>query len=338
MSAEQAIHPPATTWKSAIREFQRPEIRASIWQIVTSLVPYVVLWWLMYLSLAYSYVLTLALGVVASGFLVRIFIIFHDCGHGSFFKSRRANEIVGFWSGVLTFTPFQQWRHSHAIHHATSGDLDHRGHGDIEMLTVQEYMRLTPFQQIRYRVFRNPLVMLTIGPVYTFVIGHRFVVAESGPRERRSVYLTNLALLAIILTFSFTIGFWSYLIIQLPIAIFGGGAAIWLFYCQHQFEGTYWADHAEWDYETAAIEGSSYFKLPRVLQWFTGNIGFHHIHHLSPRIPNYHLEACHKAHPRFQDATTITLRSSLAYFKLKLWDEEKHELIGIQELHAQQAS
>lgn len=322
------------SWKAVAARYQHPILNASIWQVISSFVPYVALWCLMMWTISFSYPLTLALAVVTSGFLVRIFIIFHDCGHGSFLKSKRWNSIIGFWAGVLTFTPYQQWTHEHAMHHATSGDLDRRGHGDIETLTVQEYLQLSPFQQFRYRVFRNPLVMLTVGPVFTFVIGHRLIPPGTGARERRSVHLTNLAILVIGVALSLVIGVWNYLLIQLPVAIIAGSAAIWLFYCQHQFEDTYWARHEEWDYEEAAMAGSSYFKLPRVLQWFTGNIGFHHIHHLSPRIPNYSLEAVHNAHPRFQEATTITLRSSLSYFTLKLWDEEQREMVGMREVRA----
>ncbi|MBC8159651.1 MAG: fatty acid desaturase [Roseiflexaceae bacterium] len=334
---ENASGAPADkSWKTVTAPYQRSVLNASIGQLITTFVPYVALWCLMAWTIRFSYPLTFALAVLASGFLVRVFIIFHDCGHGSFFKSKRWNNLVGFVCGVLTFTPYQQWTHSHAMHHATSGDLDRRGHGDIETLTVQEFLKLSPFQQFRYRVFRNPIVMLTVGPVYTFIIGHRLVPAGTGPREQRSIHLTNLAILLITVALSFAMGFWNYLLIQLPVAILAGAAAIWLFYCQHQFEDTYWARHEEWDYEEAAMQGSSYFKLPRVLQFFTGNIGFHHIHHLSPRIPNYNLEAVHNAHPRFQEATTITLRSSVSYFALKLWDEERKEMVGMKELRQRQ--
>ncbi|GAB4109904.1 MAG: fatty acid desaturase DesE [Roseiflexaceae bacterium] len=264
--------------------------------------------------------------------MVRIFIILHDCGHGSFFSSRRANEIVGTICGFLTFTAFFQWRHAHAMHHATNGDLDRRGHGDVPMITVAEYLAMSPWQQLQYRIFRHPLTLLLAGPFYSFVITQRFTYKDSGLRERLSVYGTNIVLLAILVLSYFTIGIPTYLMIQGPVIIFAGMIAIWLFYCQHQFEGVYFAHHDEWSYEDAAIKGSSYFQLPRILQWFTGNIGFHHVHHLSPRIPNYHLEACHEAHPYFQEATTITLRSSLSYFALKFWDEERGELVGLDQI------
>jgi omega-6 fatty acid desaturase (delta-12 desaturase) len=289
---------------------------------------------MMIASLAYPYWVTLALAVVASGFLVRIFIIQHDCGHGSFLPSKQASEIIGSICGLLTLTPFHQWRHDHALHHASTGDLDRRGHGDVHTLTVTEYLQLSEWQRLRYRIFRHPLAMLLIGPISTFIVSHRFVLPDGGPRERRSVYATNAAILIIGVAMSVWLGVWAYLSIFLPVTLIAGMAAIWLFYCQHQFEDTYWAKHGDWNYETAALEGSSYFRLPRVLQWFTGNIGFHHVHHLSPRIPNYNLEACHNAHPRLQQVTTITIRSSLQAFTLKLWDEERAQLVGMKEIHA----
>lgn len=335
MTSDRAVSPaPNSSWRAVVAAYQSPDLRRSIWQLVNSLVPYLLLWYFMVQSLAYSYWLTLALSVLAAGFLVRIFIIFHDCGHGSFFRSKRANAIIGTVCGLLTFTPYYQWRHDHAMHHASAGDLDRRGSGDVYTLTVAEYLRMASWDQLKYRVFRHPLVMLTAGPIYSFIVTQRFVLPNAGPRERRSVYATNITLLALIVIMSLTIGLWQFLLIQLPVALFAGALAIWLFYCQHQFEGTYWAHHDTWDYEAAALQGSSYFKMPRVLQWFTGNIGFHHVHHLSPRIPNYNLEACHNAHPRFQEATTITFGSSLKYFSLKLWDEESQRLVGVRELRA----
>jgi omega-6 fatty acid desaturase (delta-12 desaturase) len=319
-------------WRKIAVSFQQPNVKRSLWQVANSFIPYMLLWYAMIRSMEYSYWLTFGLTVLAGGFLVRIFIILHDCGHGSFFPSRKANEIVGSICGLLTFTAFYQWRHDHAMHHATNGDLDRRGHGDVPMLTVAEYLNMTPWQRLQYRVFRHPISLLLGGPFYSFVITQRFVLPSSGRRERLSVYGTNAALLAILIIAWFTIGIKAYLLIQVPVVIFAGMAALWMFYCQHQFEGVYFARHDEWDFEEAAIKGSSYFRLPRLLQWFTGNIGFHHVHHLCPRIPNYNLEACHEAHPRFQEVTTITLRSSLSYFALKFWDEERQELVGLKDI------
>ncbi len=322
------------TWRRATQEYQHAHTWYSVWQVVSSFVPYLLLWYLMVLSLAYSYWLTLGLALLAAGFLVRIFIILHDCGHGSFFTSRRANAIIGSICGVFTLTPFYQWRHDHAMHHATSSDLDRRGYGDVPMLTVAEYLQMSRLDRFKYRLFRHPLLLLLAGPVYSFVVLQRFTLATSGARERWSVRLTNVALLAIIAVAWMTIGLKAYLLIHGPVVFFAGSAAVWMFYCQHQFEGTYWRHHEEWDYEEAAIKGSSYFKLPALLQWFTGNIGFHHVHHLSPRIPNYYLERVHFSHPKFQEVTTITLRTSISAFALKLWDEERQELVSLRDLPA----
>ncbi len=286
----------------------------------------------MYRSLAISYWLTLALIVLASGFLVRIFIILHDCGHGSFFRSQRANDLLGSICGVLTFTPYLQWRHDHAMHHATAGDLDRRGYGDVYTLTVAEYRAMSRVDRLKYRFFRHPVLMLLAGPVWSFLLLQRVSLATSRARERRSVHLTNLAILAMAVGLALLMGWKAYLLIQLSVVLLAGTVAVWLFYCQHQFEEAYWAEHEEWDFEKAAIEGSSYFHMPRVLQWFTGNIGFHHVHHLNPRIPNYHLEASHKAHPRFQEATVLTWRSSLQCFAFKLWDEERRQMVRLREI------
>jgi acyl-lipid omega-6 desaturase (Delta-12 desaturase) len=321
-----------STWRATAQQYQHADTWHSLWQVASSFIPYLLLWYLMVLSLSYSYWLTLGLAMIAGGFLIRIFIILHDCGHGSFFRLARANEILGSICGVFTLTPFYQWRHDHAMHHATSSDLDRRGYGDVPTLTVAEYLRMSSWERFKYRTFRHPLLMLLAGPVYSFIVRQRVVLATSGPRERRSVHLTNLALLAIIGVAALTIGLKAYLLIQGPVVFCAGFVAVWLFYCQHQFEGTYWRTHQEWDFEEAAIKGSSYFQLPRLLQWITGNIGFHHVHHLCPRIPNYYLEQVHWSHPRFQEATTITIRSSLQAFTLKLWDEDRRELVGLRDL------
>ena len=335
MRQNSQIQPAAavpTTWRASAQQYQCADMWSSIWQVASSFIPYLLLWFLMVLSIAYSYWLTLGLAVFASGFLIRIFIILHDCGHGSFFTSARANEILGSICGVFTLTPFYQWRHDHAMHHATSSDLDRRGHGDVATLTVAEYLRMSGWERFKYRTFRHPLALLLAGPVFAFIIQQRFALASSGPRERRSVHLTNLALLAIVGVAALTIGLKIYLLILAPVVFCASFVAVWLFYCQHQFEGTYWRRHEEWSFEEAAIKGSSYFHLPRVLQWFTGNIGFHHVHHLCPRIPNYYLEQVHHSHPRFQEATTITIRSSLRAFTLQLWDEQRQELINLRDL------
>ena len=332
MSTSAAIErtsPTSVNWRAAVAPFQHADTRRSVWQFINSAVPYAVLWVLMYLSLSVSYWLTLALAVLASGFMVRLFIIFHDCGHGSFFASQRANDIVGIITGIVTFTPYYDWRHAHAIHHATSGDLDRRGAGDVWTLTVDEYLAAPWLKRAAYRVFRFPLVTFGIGPTFVFLIAQRFPsTASKDKRERYSVYWTDLALLIIFVVAALTIGWQAFVLVQLPIMIIGGAAGVWLFYVQHQFEGMVWERHDKWEYVTAALQGSSFYKLPKVLQWFSGNIGFHHIHHLSPRIPNYNLEPCYKSDPLFQAVKPITLRSSLKSLTLRLWDEQHHRLVG----------
>jgi omega-6 fatty acid desaturase (delta-12 desaturase) len=319
----------APAWRSAVAPFQHADTRRSVWQLSNSLAPYFILLIMMYLSLSVSYWLTVALAVLASGFMVRVFIIFHDCGHGSFFNSQRANEVTGIITGIITFTPYYAWRHSHAIHHATAGDLDRRGVGDVWTMTVDEYLVAPGWKRAAYRIFRFPLVTFGLGPLFMFLISHRFVDKSStGARERHSVHWTNLALLLIVVTAALTIGLDKYVLIQLPIILIGGAAGVWLFYVQHQFEGMVWEHHDKWDYVTAALQGSSFYKLPRLLQWFTGNIGFHHVHHLSPRIPNYNLEPCHNSSPLFQAVKPVTLLSSRQSLKLRLWDERSRRMAG----------
>jgi omega-6 fatty acid desaturase (delta-12 desaturase) len=324
--------PQKRTWQQMVAKYQNPSLERSLWQVANTLIPYFVLLTLMYVSLSYSYWITLALALPAGGLLTRTFIIFHDCGHGSFFKSQRANNFLGMICGILVYTPYYQWRFEHAVHHATSGDLDRRGVGDIFTLTVDEYLKLPRWRQFKYRLYRSPIVMLGLGPWFTFLISQRFVNPISKKRERFSVYFSNLFIVALLVIAANTIGIPALLMIQLPVAFIGGLGGIWMFYIQHQFEGTYWQRHEEWDYATAAIRGSSYFKLPKVLQWFTGNIGFHHIHHLSSRIPNYALQQCMEENPEFQDVTTITLWSSLKSLGLNLWDEEQRQLVSFRYL------
>jgi omega-6 fatty acid desaturase (delta-12 desaturase) len=320
------------SWKQAITRHQQPMLRKSIWQLINTFIPYVCLCGLMFWTLHISYWLTLAVAVAAAGFVIRIFIIFHDCGHGSFFRSQRANDVLGFVTGVLTFTPYHQWRHKHALHHATSGDLDRRGTGDIWTLTVQEYVEAPRWKRVAYRIFRNPFALFVVAPLYLFLIHQRFPSRTVGRRERRGVHWTNGALLAITVLMSLTIGVKAYLLIQLPVMMITGAAGLWLFYVQHQFEGVYWERRKNWGFAEAALSGSSFYKLPRILQWFSGNIGFHHIHHLSPRIPNYNLERCHRADPLFQSVKPITLLSSLKSFTYRLWDEQRGSLIGYRRL------
>jgi omega-6 fatty acid desaturase (delta-12 desaturase) len=291
-------------------------------------------WWLMLMSLDYSYWITLLLAVPTAGFMVRLFIVQHDCGHGSFFRSRAANNTVGSMLGVLSLTPYDYWRKTHAIHHATSGNLDHREFGDIRTLTVNEYLARSRWGRFTYRLYRSPVVLFLIGPAFQFIIKHRFPLdlPRSWKREWASVLWTNLAIVAILAVVWMTIGIKAFLMVQLPISLVAGAAGVWLFYIQHQFEDTYWEKDPTWSYNDAALGGSSYYDLPRVLHWFTGNIGVHHVHHLSSRIPNYRLQKCFRENPELQKAPRLTLWQSVRCAQLKLWDEEGGRLIGFGDL------
>ena len=272
-------------WIEIISKYNQPDLGKSIWQIANSLIPYAGLWVVMYFSLSISYWITLGLSVLAAGFLVRIFIIFHDCGHGSFFKSAKANKIVGTILGSLVFTPHARWHQDHATHHKTVGNLDRRGIGDVWTLTVGEYSKRSRGQKLVYWLYRNPIILFLIGPFFLFVVWFRFTKARMNSEEKRSVYVTNLILGVLITGLILLMGWKAYLMIQIPIMAVATAVGAWLFYVQHQYEDVIWARQESWDYKTMALEGSSYLKFPRILQWFSGNIGFHHIHHLSPKNP-----------------------------------------------------
>jgi acyl-lipid omega-6 desaturase (Delta-12 desaturase) len=321
-----------TAWREAIARYQNPTMKRSLWEITNSVGPFLLLWYLMYRSLEVSYWLTLALAIPTAGFMVRTFIIFHDCGHGSFFKSQRANALVGTLTGILTLTPYYHWRHDHAIHHASAGNLDRRGVGDVKTLTVEEYRALPPLKQLGYRIFRNPLLMFTVGAWVVFIVVHRFYKPNAGKRERFSVYLTDLALLNIVLLLSLLIGFKAFILVEFPVLAIATGVGVWLFYVQHNFDGTYWERHGSWDFVSAGLKGSSFYKLPAVLQWFTGNIGFHHIHHLGPRVPNYLLPKCHRENVIFQEVKPLTILGSLKSLGFRLWDEQNRRLVGFRAL------
>lgn len=312
--------------------YQQPTSRRSIWQLVNTLVPYALLWSLAYYALAYSFWFALPVIVLAGGFLIRIFIIFHDCGHGSSFRSRRTNDFWGVVTGVLTFTPYYFWRKSHARHHATSGNLDKRGYGDIWMMTVDEYRRSSPMKRLKYRLYRNPGVMFLMGPFLLFLITHRIVGRQANRKERISVYGTNLGILLMAIMLSLVMGVKAYLIIQLPILFIGLVMGIWLFYVQHQFDGVYWTRDEEWDFVAASLAGGSFYKLPSLLRWFTGSIGYHHVHHLNSRIPNYNLARCHNQIPVLSKIRPVKLFSSLKSLTYRLWDEESGRLVGFRQI------
>jgi omega-6 fatty acid desaturase (delta-12 desaturase) len=321
-------------WHQDVARYAHPNQRRAIWQLVNTLGPYIGLWILMVFTVkaGVSYWVTLVLAIVAGAFLVRIFIFFHDCCHGSFFSSSRANTVLGYLTGILTFTPYYSWRRSHSLHHATSGNLDRRGVGDIWTMTVEEYQAAPRRTRIAYRLYRNPLILFGLGPAVSFLIAQRFFSKGSKRRERVSVLVTNLAILAIVVLASLTIGFWTYLLIQLPVILVAGALGIWLFYVQHQYEGVYWARDEAWNFTRAALEGSSYYRLPKVLQWFTGNIGLHHIHHLRPRIPNYRLQECYDQVPAMQAVQPLTIGKSLKSVRMNLWDEEQQALVSFRSL------
>lgn len=320
----------AAHWNRVLAPFKKADTRRAVIQVLNTVVPFVVLWGLMLLSLQVSYLLTLLLAVPTAFFVVRLFILQHDCGHGSFFPSRRANNVLGFLLGIVTLTPYKYWRRTHAIHHATSGNLDRREMGEVETLTVEEYRARGPWGKLAYRLYRNSFVLLVIGPIFQFVIKHRLPMdaPRNWTREWADVWWTNVGIAAVLVTAHFTIGLGTFFLVHGPVFLISGAVGIWLFYVQHQFEDTYWDRQQEWDFHLAAIEGSSFYDLPRVAHWLTGNIGYHHIHHLSSRIPNYRLREAYESSELLQQAPRLTFRASLKSAGLKLWCEERNRMVG----------
>jgi len=318
-------------WQAVVAKYAFPSTLRSIWQVLNSVTPFIGLWYVMVRSLEVGYWLTLLLAVPTAGFMVRTFIIFHDCTHGSFFKSIKANDRLGLMLGVLVLTPYYAWKHDHAIHHATAGDLDRRGVGDVLTLTVKEYIALPWWKKIGYRLMRNPLILFTVGSFIVFAFTHRFPGTRSGKRERSSVVWTNIALIAVIGWIILQIGWQALLLVEVPVLLLATSAGVWLFYVQHNFDGTYWERHDKWEFFKAGVNGSSFYKLPAILNWFTGNIGFHHIHHLSPRIPNYKLPECYKENPIFQ-VKPLTIGRSMRSLFFRLWDEEQRMMVGFEAL------
>ena len=318
-------------WRDAVDPYTKPRLGRSLVDLATSVVPYLALSVLMYLSLDVSYLLTLAIAVPAAGFLLRTYILFHDCTHGSFLPSRKANVWLGRGLGLLVLSPYGAWRHEHAVHHATAGDLDRRGEGDVPTLTVAEYRSSPGYKRLGYRLFRNPIVMFGLGPIFALVIAPRLVFRSMRPRIRNSVLITNVVLVVLIAGLCWLMGWEEYLLVQAPTAWLAGSAGVFLFYVQHQFEDVYWENHDNWSYADAALHGSSYFRLPKVLQFFTGNIGLHHVHHLSAKIPNYNLQRAHDANPMFHDVPTLSLWDGVKTVRLKLWDERRQRLVTFAE-------
>jgi omega-6 fatty acid desaturase (delta-12 desaturase) len=305
-----------------------PRFGPAVSNLLTSVAVYVGLIGAAGVVLSFSALLAGGLSLVAAGFLLRTFIVFHDCAHGSFLPSKRANALLGAALGVLVYTPFALWRREHAIHHATAGDLDRRGVGDVQTLTVDEYLALPWRSRLRYRLFRNPFVMFGLGPVWVLLLGPRVVSLSAPRRLQRSVLCTDVVLFGVIATLCWLLGWQGFLVVQLPALAVSGSIGIWLFYVQHQFEDTYWQSSDSWSYDSAALQGSSYLRLPRVLQFLTGNIGLHHVHHLSARIPNYNLQAAHDENAALHGVPTISLLDGLRATRLKLWDERERKLVG----------
>ncbi|KAB2330178.1 fatty acid desaturase [Cytobacillus depressus] len=320
-----------TQLRKQMAPYEKANLKTSVFQIINTIIPFFLLWFLAYKSLSISYVLTLAIALIASGFLVRIFIIFHDCCHYSFFKNRKANKILGTITGIITVFPFSQWQHDHSVHHATSSNLDKRGVGDIWMLTVEEYSQASFWQRLGYRLYRNPIIMFGFGPIYQFLIVNRFNRRGAKTKERLNTYLTNISIVILYSFMCWAIGWEAFLLVQGPIFLISGSAGIWLFYVQHTFEDSYFEADEHWEYVKAAVEGSSFYKLPKLLQWLTGNIGYHHVHHLSPRVPNYKLEEAHNNTEPLRNVPTVSLKTSLLSLRFHLWDEVNKRFVTYKE-------
>jgi omega-6 fatty acid desaturase (delta-12 desaturase) len=316
-------------WYPSLAVYRNSHNLKAVWQLSNTLVPYCALWFFMIRSiqLDYPYFFTLLLAMPAGAFLVRIFILFHDCVHGSFIRSKRANSFWGHLFGILVFTPFEDWRYSHLRHHVTYANLNARGFGDIWTLTRREYEGAAKKTRVLYRLYRNPLVFVGLGSLFIFLLRNRLPTRKVTRKEHMSVIFTNLAIILVIVLFHHFLGWQTFVLIHLPVMWFAGAAGIWLFYVQHQFPGGYWSHKGDWEPLRAAMEGSSYYKLPAPLRWFSGNIGYHHIHHLNPRIPNYHLKRCYDAVAGLHAAPTLTFFRSFSCARLKMWDEDQQKMV-----------
>lgn len=316
-----------------VAPFAKSDTAKSIFQMVNTIIPLIALWVAGYMLVDVSPWLTAGLSVISAGFVVRTFIIFHDCTHGSFFKSKKANDWVGFVTGVLTSFPYEKWKREHTIHHATSSNLDKRGIGDIDMMTVEEFLQASKGQRLWYRFYRNPFVMFGLGPLFMVFILNRRNRSDAKQKERINTYLTNVVIAGICAALIFFMGWQAFLLVHGVTLFVAASLGIWLFFIQHTYEDSYFEHDSEWDYVKAAVEGSSYYKLPKLLQWVTGNIGFHHVHHLAPRVPNYNLEKAHNDIPPLHTATTITLRTSLESLRYKLYDEEQGKFVTFKDVN-----
>jgi len=320
----------ARSWRAQLAPYAVPDARRALLCLATSVVPFLALSCALYLLLQRSD-LALLLAIPTAAFLVRSFIVFHDCTHGSFLASRRLNNYLGRSIGLLLYSPFTRWRHDHAVHHASSGDLDRRGTGDVQMLTVAEYEALSPRARLGYRLARNPLVMFGVGPIVALMVGPRIVAKNARPRMRRSVLVTDGAVFAMVALLIWLIGWRDYLAVVFLPALLAGSAGIWLFYVQHQFEDAYWDEGDDWTFTDAALRGSSFLDLPPILRFFSGSIGYHHVHHLNAQIPNYNLKRAHDRTPALHDVPTLTFVDGLRATRLKLYDERRGRLVTFRE-------
>jgi omega-6 fatty acid desaturase (delta-12 desaturase) len=322
-------------WRRVVEPYTGPNAQRATLQVITTLVPLALTMWAAHLALAVSPWLALTLAPVIAGLLVRTFIIMHDCAHNSFYETRWLNDGTGFITGVITLTPFLQWRRDHALHHASSGDLDRRGHGDVPTLTVREYQARSPRGRMLYRLIRHPMLLLLGGPIH-LALNQRFRPRSkaTGATQVSNVWMTNIGIAGLLAAAVLLVGWRSVVFAYLLPFYFAAMAGVWLFYVQHQFEDAYWVDHKEWDYLESALKGSSHLKLHPILQWFTGSIGLHHVHHVAPRIPNFRLQSCHDENPLFQNSPVVTMASGMSALRLSLWDEESRRMISFRDLEA----
>lgn len=327
------IAPDSRALMRNLAPYREPSTARSVLELAITAVPFVLLWGLIWVAVDAGYWIGLLLAVPAAGFLVRLFLIQHDCGHGSFFRHRLTNDWVGRTIGVVTLTPYDYWRRAHALHHANSGNLERRGIGDIDTLTVDEFRARTPLRQLLYRLYRHPIVMFGLGPAYLFILRHRLPMGlmRSGLAPWVSAMATNMAIAILVAGIIWLVGLGPFLLVQMPITLIAASIGVWLFYVQHQFEDTFWEHDRDWSFHEAALNGSSHYDLPGILRWFTANIGVHHVHHLSSRIPYYRLPEALRNHPELQNIGRLTLLQSLKTVRLVLWDEEKRRLVSFRE-------
>ena len=327
-------------WNRILAPYVDADDRRSARQLATTAIAFAGLWWLALRGLEVGYWLTLLLAVPAAGFLMRLFMIQHDCGHGSFFHSRAARDWVGRCIGVILLTPYDYWKRTHAYHHAHSGDLDFRGFGDVDTYTVREYLSWSRWKRLRYRLYRSPFILFGLAPFFLFLIKHRYPwdIPREWTHAWRGVWWTNVAIVAVVVVMAATIGIERFLLVQLPVTLMASTAGIWMFYVQHQYEETYWHWHNDWDYYDASLYGSSHLVLPKPLQWLTASIGVHHVHHMSARIPNYRLQQVHDENPEFHVVTEVRFRDTLRLIRLALWDEDNRRLIRFKDLRKRPAA